>query len=131
VIFIDSSAFYSILDIDDKNHSKGRGFWDDLLKTDEVLFTTNYVLIETTALVQRRIGLAAVRALHDEFAPALRIEWISEEDHSRGVDAALIAGRRKLSVIDCISFRCIRRHHSSSVFTFDDHFREQGFTVVP
>lgn len=120
-----------MLDGADKNHNRGLAFWGSLLETSEVLLTTNYVLVETTALVQRRLGLAAVRALQDQLAPVLRVEWIAQEEHFRGVDSALVAGRRKLSVIDCISFQCMRRLHVNTAFTFDDHFREQGFTVVP
>jgi len=63
--------------------------------------------------------------------PALEIEWIAEEAHLRGVEAALIAARRGLSVVDCVSFRSMRRRDAAKVFTFDKHFREKGFAVIP
>jgi predicted nucleic acid-binding protein len=93
--------------------------------------TTNYVLLETASLMQRRVGLEAVRVLHSDIAPVLQVEWIEEQPHSRGIEATLIAGRRKLSIVDCISFLIMRERRVTTAFTFDDHFREQGFTVVP
>ena len=131
IVFIDSSGLYSVLDRDEENHSTASRVWNDLLQSDAVLVTTNYVLLETAALAQRRIGLDAVRVLHDEIVPALEIEWIAEEAHLRGVEAALIAGRRGLSVVDCVSFRSMRRRNAVKVFTFDKHFREHGFAVIP
>jgi uncharacterized protein len=131
VIFIDSSAIYSLLDVQEKNHRSAQQAWNELLRGDAVLLTTSYVLIETAALVQRRVGLDALRALQDEITPALTIDWISEDAHVRGVEATLFAARRGLSVVDCVSFRSMRAHHAATAFTFDDHFREQGFTVIP
>jgi len=122
---------YSLLDQYEKNHSRALELWKELVRGGGVLLTTNYVLLETAALVQRRVGLDAVRALHDDFTPVLTIEWISPDLHSRGIDAALAARKRKLSVVDCISFIVMRQQETETTFTFDAHFREQGFTVLP
>jgi uncharacterized protein len=76
----------------------------------EVFVTNNYVLLETTALLQHRPGVAAVRALQEDIVPVLQIDWISEEEHGAGVEAMLAAARRKLSLLDCVSFQTMRRH---------------------
>ena len=60
-----------------------------------------------------------------------RVDWVSEDDHLRAMEALLIAGRRKLSLVDCISFRSMQKLGLTTAFAFDEHFREQGFTVVP
>lgn len=88
-------------------------------------------MADEAILLQMRLGIEAVRTLHDDYAPLIQVDWIAEEDHVRGVEAVLLAGRRKLSFVDCVSFRCMRRLSLTTAFTFDDHFREQGFTVVP
>ena len=43
----------------------------------------------------------------------------------------LTAQRKKLSIVDCASFLIMREQGVSEAFTFDKHFGEQGFTVVP
>jgi predicted nucleic acid-binding protein len=69
--------------------------------------------------------------LHEKIYPHLRIEWVDRPLHEIGMNALLAAGRRNLSLVDCVSFEVMRRLGISRVFTFDDHFREQGFDVIP
>jgi predicted nucleic acid-binding protein len=61
----------------------------------------------------------------------LRIEWVTAAHHASGVTALLIASNRKLSLVDCVSFETMRRLGFRIVFTFDQHFSEQGFTCIP
>lgn len=131
--FADTSALYAVLDADDAFHERAREAWESLLLEERqgALVTTNYVLLETFALVQARLGIEAVRALSDRLSPALRTVWVTEEDHRGAVQALLAAGRRELSLVDCTSFLVMRRLGLSAVFTFDEDFEEQGFQPVP
>lgn len=129
-VFVDSSAFLAVLDADDENHPLARQIWEKILTTDTVLITTSYVLVETYALVQRRLGMDALRAFHEDIVPLLQIEWVGEELHQRGADALLTANRRNLSLVDCTSFAAMRRLGIKKVFTFDKHFSEQRFELL-
>jgi len=51
--------------------------------------------------------------------------------HRSGVSALLAASRRKLSLVDCISFEIMRNSGIKTIFTFDSHFEEQGFHCIP
>ena len=53
-VFVDTSAFYAVLDRDDANHAAAEEAWRALLGEPATLLTTNYVLVETAALLQRR-----------------------------------------------------------------------------
>ena len=130
-IFADTSGLYAVFARDDVNHLKAKAAWVDWLRGGELLVTNNYVILETLALLQHRIGIASVRALHEDVAPVLRIEWVSEELHHSGVAAVLAAGRRGLSLVDCVSFQTMRQHGLRTAFCFDAHFREQGFQINP
>jgi predicted nucleic acid-binding protein len=130
-IFVDTSAFYALLDRDDDNHAKARDAWTELLDSGAVAVTSKYVLVETVALLQRRLGLEAVRAFEDAIVPTLHVEYVTGELHRLGMAALLVASRRRLSLVDCISFEIMRRNGISSSFTFDSHFKEQGFRVIP
>jgi predicted nucleic acid-binding protein len=119
------------LDEDEATHLRARATWADLLDRGISPVTSNYVLVETAAVIQRRLGLQALRKFLDGLAPVLDVVWVSEAQHRLGMNAALIADRRKLSVVDCISFLIMRERRVATAFTFDEHFREQGFKVVP
>ena len=130
-VFADTSGLYAVFDADDKNHHTAKVAWTKWLRAREPVVTNNYVLIETLALLQHRIGLAAVRTFHEDVMPLLQVEWVSEDQHRAGVEAALAATRRKLSVVDCVSFRTMRQRGLRTAFCFDAHFREQGFDTKP
>lgn len=129
-VFLDTSALLAVLDADDLYHGEAETIWLRLLASDELLLTSNYVLVETTALAQSRLGLEAVRALAQDIMPALQIHWIDEALHEAGLHTTLEEARRKLSLVDCTSFEVMRRHEVTRAFAFDRHFAEQGFELL-
>ena len=131
IIFVDTSALYALLDRDDANHGKAKTAWSDILRSEHILITTNYVLIESFALIQHRLGVEAARGFEADVLPVIGVEWIKESIHRAGVSALLAASKRKLSLVDCVSFETMRSLGAKRVFAFDPHFTEQGFTCIP
>ena len=72
-------------------------------------------------------GSVPVRGFQDAVAPVLGVVWVDAELHAEGTAALLTANRRELSLVDCVSFACMRRQGLTRAFHFDRHFREQGF----
>jgi len=130
-IFIDTSAFLAILDKDDEHHNPAAEVWRNILMSTETLVTTNYVLVETCALVQHRLGMSAVEVFQEDIIPVLRIEWIDHASHQAAVVIMLTAKRKKLSLVDCVSFETMRHLEIKTAFTLDRHFKEQGFKCLP
>jgi len=130
-IFVDTSALYAVLDADDENHEEAKRAWTDLITQEAHLVCSNYVLVETFALVQHRLGIEAVRTLQEDVVPVLHIEWVDEHTHHVGITAVLTAARRKLSLVDCVSFEVMRQLGIRTAFAFDPHFEEQGFERIP
>lgn len=130
-VFVDTSALLAVLDAGDAQHPPARGAWETLLQRDEPLVTTSYVLVETFALVQSRLGMQAVRALADDVVPVLRVQWVGETEHRLGVTALVAAGRRQLSLVDCVSFATMRERRLDTAFAFDRDFADQGFRTLP
>lgn len=129
--FVDTSALYAVLARDDQFHSSASKIWGTLIDGGDLLVAHNYVLVETSTLVQRRLGPAALHAINDDVLPSLRLVWVDETLHSAGMTACLAAARRDISLVDWISFQVMRTHGVAHVFAFDEHFREQGFTLIP
>lgn len=90
--------------------------------------THSYVLVETIALVQHRLGLAAVRALVDVVGPLLTVVWVTAPLHEEALAATLAANARHLSLVDQVSFLVARRRGCDAVWAFDDDFERAGFT---
>jgi predicted nucleic acid-binding protein len=128
--FVDTSALLAILDADEDRHADAATTWQRLVEDDEPLLTTSYVLVETFAVAQRRLGIDAVRVLARDVVPLLEVEWVTGDTHSAAVAALLVANRRGLSLVDCVSFDAMRRRGLTRAFAFDQHFREQGFELT-
>ena len=130
-IFVDTSAFYAIVDDRDPNHDRARSALGSLVGADAPLTTHEYVVVETTALVQRRLGLAALRRFVDDLLPLVEITWVDETLHGEAREALLAAGRRNVSLVDWTSFLVMRRLGVRRAFTFDPDFGVEGFEVLP
>ncbi len=130
-IFMDTSAFYALLDRDDDNHEAAKNAWAKILNAENTLVTSNYVLVETFALLQNRLGVAAARAFQEDLLPILNVEFVNLETHRSGTSALLAASKRNLSLVDCISFELMRTLGIKTAFTFDVHFKEAGFQAMP
>ena len=129
--FVDTSAFLIILDGNDPEHLTAVELWNELQDQEETLVTTNYVLVESLALMQRRLGLAAVRHFRDRIMPILQIEWFDVQEHNDALNSLIVANQRQLSFVDCSSFWTMQRLGISKAFVFDKHFRAQGYTCIP
>jgi predicted nucleic acid-binding protein len=103
----------------------------DILTSEEDLVTTNYVLVETCALVQNRLGMKAIKVFQEDIVPVLLIEWIDKAVHHAAMRIMRAAVRKKLSLVDCISFETMRLLGVTTAFTLDKHFKDQGFICLP
>jgi len=130
-IFIDTSAFLAVLNANDRFHLPARNAWSDIITSGSAIFTSNYVILETTALLQHRFGIEALRLFESELLPVIEIAWVDEAIHKQGMSTLLAANRRDLSLVDCTSFEMMRHRDMDRAFTFDLHFSEQGFEVIP
>ena len=131
VTLIDTSAIYAYLDGRDHNHAPAVAALGDLLTAGERLVTHSYVALETTALVQRRLGMEATRVLFDDVLPIAEMVWIDEVTHHLAVSALLGSGLRDISLVDWTSFVVMREQRLDRAFAFDSDFARQGFEVIP
>ena len=129
-IFIDTSALLAVLDADDANHRAAKRSWENIITAGDTLVSHNYVLVETSALVLRRLGLEALRVLEGDIVPMLRVFWVTRDLHAAAAAAHLAAGRRSLSLVDCASFEIMRRTGVRTALAFDRHFLEYGYEIL-
>jgi predicted nucleic acid-binding protein len=131
-ILVDTSGLYAVLDSKSVEHRAASEEWARILEDSAfVLRTHSYVLLETAALVQARLGMQATATLHRDVVPALSIRWVDRPLHTQAMTSLLAADRRKVSLVDWTSFEMMRDEHLSEAFAFDPHFAEQGFTLRP
>jgi predicted nucleic acid-binding protein len=129
-VFIDTSALLALLGKDDPEHQRAAGVWPDLLDRGPVIAHA-YVVVEASALVQRRMGMAAAEHLHGYLLPAVDVRLVDRGQHDRAVARWRGSTRRRLSLVDVVSFVVMEDAGVDRAFAFDDDFAAQGFDVVP
>jgi uncharacterized protein len=132
-IFVDTSGLYALIDADDHQHADAVTRFLPLLDQHERrglrLVTHGSVLVESAALVQRRLGMQHTRNLLSRLVPLLDVVWVDADLHQRAVEALLAAGRRGVSLVDWTSFLVMRDRAIDVAFAFDDDFVDQGFEL--
>jgi predicted nucleic acid-binding protein len=132
-VFVDTSALSALLDRDDRRHGDAAARWsgllDDLVAGALRPVTHSSVVVETSALVQHRLGIPALRDLHADLLPVLEVTGVDDDLHRRAVSALLGAGRRDVSLVDWTSFELMRTAGIAVAFAFDDDFADQGFAA--
>ena len=131
MILVDTAAFYALVDDRDPNHARATTTLGHIQSADEPLLTHEYVVVESTALVQRRLGLGPLRRFVDDLLPLVEVARVDEGLHAEAREALLAAGRRSVSLVDWTSFLVMRRHGVRRAFTFDPDFGAEGFEVLP
>jgi predicted nucleic acid-binding protein len=130
-VFVDTSAFYALLVGTEVGHLPVLESLRQLTESGRPLVTSSYVVVETVALLQHRIGLDAVRDLDQRVLPLLSIVWVTRELHERGMHRLRREDRRRLSLVDCVSFEVMRAGSVRHALSLDRDFAEAGFELLP
>lgn len=128
MIFLDTSAIYAWADGADPNHAMAVRRLQAILEAGEELLTHNYVLVESVALLQARLGLAAAIKLAKDSA-AFVVEWVDDDLHAGGIGELERSKRRHVSLVDHISFLVMKRRNVATAFAFDPDFALAGFQL--
>ncbi len=130
IVFADTSALFALLVRDDYMYARARANFEHFVENNTVLLTSSYVLLETLALLQRRVSLEAVWDFNHKIMPILDVVWADEKWHARALRRLHAERNRSVSLTDCLSFEIMEAREITTAFTFDNHFPERGFTMA-
>lgn len=118
-LFVDTSAWYAAASRGDRHNSRAKR----LLRTDELLVTSDHVLVETWRLIHHFLSADAAEIFWDGLrSGAATIEQTTAAD----LEAAWVIGERfpdqDFSLVDRTSFALMERLGISCVISFDSDF---------
>jgi len=130
----DTSAIVAYYYSDDVFHRAAWDFMNEVKKKRlyRKFYITDYILDESLTFLE---CVAKDHDLAKEVGEALlksnfvTMEPVDEELLGESWD--LFRRRRGLSFTDCTSFSLMRRKELTMAFTFDRHFKEEGFEALP
>ena len=130
-VLIDTSAFYALHSTVDRFHGRANVVFQDLMDAKREFWTTSYTLVETIALLHRRLGFSVVAEFSEwRDRSNLQVLWINDRVHAAAWDRYVAEQGRGLSLVDWTTV-VLSREMRVPVFTFDGGFANQGLAVVP
>jgi len=120
----DSGAFLALLDADDTDHPRAVEIARSLATQRRPGVITNYIEVETHALLLRKLGRTLAREwLLRASLPVLRV---LPEEEARAKEMLATYEDKDWSLCDAISFAVMERRGLRTAFSFDQHFRQYG-----
>ena len=101
---------------------------ETLLQSGETLLTHNYVLVESLALLQHRLGTAAAVKLSESVA-GFEVVWVDRKLHEEAARRFARAGKRRVSFVDHVSFLVMKSRGVERALAFDPDFSKEGFRL--
>ncbi len=129
-VLVDTSALMALLVPTDAAHARAKRTFSRLRTGEAVLLITSYALLETYSLIEHRLGLDAVRAFRERFAPLVEVVWVDAALHEAGLDLLVRRGQRRLSLTDAVSILVARDSRVDEVFAFDRHLEAAGLPMA-
>lgn len=131
---VDSSAFYSLENRDEPDHSLARETLEALLGQRVGLATTNFVFDETYTLLLVRLGRRTAVEWGKSLLEGRLIQLIrvGEDHESRAWEIILSFADQDFSYTDATSFAVAESLDIDGAFALDRHFHQFGrMRVVP
>lgn len=130
MILLDTSAIVAIADERDEFHERAMRTMDRLSSEAAPLWTHSYLVLEASAVMQRKTGINQALEFLMEIEDVATVHWVTKGDHERAVYRLGQRNRRNLSLVDCMSFVLMEQYDSTTAFTYDSDFESEGFELV-
>ncbi len=130
-IFVDTGAWYALLDKSDANHHAAVKFKDSIVHP---LVTSNYIADEVITLVRKRLGYKVAVEIGQKLwgESITNLIRVTLQDEKKAWEIFVGYYDKSFSFTDCTSFALMERLGITEVFAFDEHFAQYGsFIVLP
>jgi uncharacterized protein len=136
IVFVDSSALKANYDSSDDRHADATELMRKIAarETEITSFvTTDYVLDEAVTLTRFAHSHAKAVELADVMLSSkfCRLVYCDESLFSAGIEIFRKHSDKEWSVTDCLSFATMKTYDVKTAFTFDAHFEQARFAILP
>jgi len=134
-IFVDTGSLRAFITPRDQFHNKTIHVLEAIRPQKPILITTDYILNETFTLLltDTKAGYYRVRSFEEWFFSkrSVQIEWIDKQRFFKTKELFLKTSKDKLwSFTDCTSYVVMKELGINTAFSFDEHFKQMGFSLL-
>ncbi|WP_227763017.1 type II toxin-antitoxin system VapC family toxin [Zhaonella formicivorans] len=135
-VFVDTGAFYALIDRDDPYHVVAYKQWSELLNEKRPIIITNYIVSETYTLLRYRLGATPsqkfLQVLEDSSnSGRIEVKLVNSDVEKSARELLINFKEYDLSYTDAVSFALIRHYRIPQAFSFDRHFNLAEVAILP
>jgi predicted nucleic acid-binding protein len=129
-IFIDTSFIIALVNERDQYHHQALSIADQY--DSQLLVVTDAVLLEVSNALSRSYKNEAIQIIEDLMASEnVEVVHLNSELFGRAFDLYKTRPDKAWGLVDCISFIVMQDRGMTIAFTFDQHFAQAGFQILP
>lgn len=129
-IFVDTNVFVTLRDTTDSTHKKAVEFYKLLKKTDYKFYTSSDIIAESLTVISKKVGKKSAIDFLDELEGVIKEIFIDEKLHKETRRFFAKVKSKNISFIDCSSVIAMKRSKIEVIFSFDEHFRNLGVSLL-
>ena len=129
-IFIDTSFIIALVNDRDQYHHQALSIADQY--DSHLLVVTDAVLLEVANALSRRYKNEAIQIIEDLLSSSdVEVVRLTPELFDRAFNLYKTRPDKAWGLVDCISFIAMQEGGIPIAFTFDRHFAQAGFQILP
>ncbi len=129
-VLVDTSAFYALVSANDSFHRRAGEAFERLIDREQELWTTSYALVETMALIHRRLGFNTLSDFMARVEDTVGVFWVESSIHNEAWGRLTADQGVGMSFVDW-TLATVSRILNAPIFTFDRGFAQQGLLTIP
>ena len=129
-VFVDTGAYAALANEEDARHHDAIAIARSLGQRRSLLYTTNFVVAETHALLVDRANRALALSMLERIYQGANVIVRVDEGHEHRAREIVASYRDKdFTLVDAMSFAVMDQLGIDVAFTFDRHFAQYGFLL--
>ncbi|MEM6885390.1 MAG: PIN domain-containing protein [Verrucomicrobiota bacterium] len=132
-VFVDTGYLLALEIVDDQHHGRAVTHWREFSRHLPKLITTSYVFDEVTTFFNRRGHHDKAIKIGNQLlsSPSVQLIHIEPIQFTSAWDLFRQYQDKGFSFTDCLSFVVMRQRELDTALTFDHHFTQAGYKVLP
>jgi uncharacterized protein len=132
-LFVDSAFLIALVFRADQNYAKAQSTWARVTSERRSFITTTFVFDETVTFLNGRGEHRLAVEIGNQLlaSPTIELIDVSLALVEQGWEFFVRHDDKTYSLTDCISFHVMKQYSLSAALTFDGHFAQAGYVLLP
>jgi predicted nucleic acid-binding protein len=135
-VFIDSSAWYSLVQADHDHHEAAKEYFQQILDSRTTLYTNITEITSAISKIKQNCGLNVATEfskLIDQsiLSTNLNVSWLTRRLHRAALKQFFSIKNPQIEIRHCLIFEEIKKKKINIIFSFDNALKSFGIPLMP